>query len=540
MPTLRSNLLRLPEGETFSVTWYSVWRSAAVIGAVMAIQGGGVVANADPGAGTRPLGCVPAISTLQVLPPLPGLLLPLPSIKGVSEFNELPAAPAQVSFPASIELRDNTQGFNDFAEVVLRDGVLYARPRSSGGVWRQVPTPECLNGQIAAVSVDGNMLVAADRNGWVYSMDNLLSGPLLWNWTYSYGGPIWLWPGEQVPGIGDGPIASSRWAISHRMSKSFEDAKGYTHPTTAGLVELVALSQDGSRITYQDPWLPADLSYEIGGPMGGRFVSEALSVSGSVTFVMNRYGDMFTRKYDLDMAGSNHIPGRYTWQDQGPLPSAPDQLTERVNPAYAAISLPAEDWQRQPKIPGEITSRISIHVSGDTAENRELRVEGRRDGRTGYWHKDLRATNWEFTADDQPLTGAPIANSANDRSTQTLVAPTGMTFQGALPAGWNLRFDDFDWAQTKHPATLTAPSGRAYAIELYTTDGLRLLPRAAGLDDNPRELEGALDVRAADADPELLDFVNTQLAGKPVYEVTVQATRSQLVVAALGATLPRA
>ncbi|MGW4533758.1 hypothetical protein ACWEOI_22695 [Nocardia sp. NPDC004340] len=89
------------------------------------------------------------------------------------------------------------------------------------------------------------------------------------------------------------------------------------------------MSQDGSRITYQDPWLPADLSYEIGGPMGGRFVSESLSVSGSVTFVMNRYGDMFTRKYDLDMAGSNHIPGRYTWQDQGPLPSAPDQLTER-------------------------------------------------------------------------------------------------------------------------------------------------------------------------------------------------------------------
>ncbi|WP_433667229.1 hypothetical protein ACQP06_27045 [Nocardia sp. CA-136227] len=170
-----------------------------------------------------------------------------------------------------------------------------------------MPTPGCLDGQVTAVSVDGNMLVAADRNGWIYSMDNLLSGPMLWNWTFSFGGPIWLWPGEQVPGTGDGPIASSRWAISHRMSKSFEDAKGYDHPTTAGLVELVALSQDGSRITYQDPWLPADLSYEIGGPMGGRFVSESLSVSGSVTFVMNRYGDMFTRKYDLDMAGSNHV-----------------------------------------------------------------------------------------------------------------------------------------------------------------------------------------------------------------------------------------
>ncbi|MEU1205663.1 hypothetical protein [Nocardia sp. NPDC005825] len=408
----------------------------------------------------------------------------------MAEFDDLPAAPEGVSFPSRVELRDGTQGFNGFAEVVLRDGSLYSRPRESGGAWRKVPTPGCLDGRVVAVSVDGNMLVAADRNGWIYSMDNLLSGPMMWNWTYSYGGPIWLWPGEQVPGTGDGPIASSRWAISHRMSKSFEDAKGYGHPTTAGLVELVALSQDGSRITYQDPWLPAYLSYEIGGPMGGRFVSESLSVSGSVTFVMNRYGDMFTRKYDLDMAGSNHIPGRYTWQDQGPLPSAPDQLTERFNPAYAAISLPAEDWQPQPKIPGEITSRISIHVTGDAAENRELRVEGR---------------------------------------------------QGGLPGGWNLRFDDFDWAQTKHPATLTSPTGRDYPVQLYTTDGLRLLPRAAGLDDNPRELEGALDVREADpaGNPELAGFVNGPLTGKPVFEVTVQATRSQLTVAPLGATLNR-
>ncbi|MGW4350534.1 hypothetical protein ACWELJ_00440 [Nocardia sp. NPDC004582] len=264
-----------------------------------------------------------------------------------------------------------------------------------------MPTPGCLDGQVAAVSVDGNMLVAADRNGWIYSMDNLLSGPMLWNW----------------------------------------------------------------------------------------------------------YGDMFTRKYDLDMAGSNHIPGRYTWQDQGPLPSAPDQLTERLDPAYAAISLPAEDWRPQAKIPGEITSRISIHVIGDAAENRELRVEGRHGGRTGYWHKDLRAETWEFTADDQPLRGDPVQNTAPDMSAQTLVAPTG----------------------------------RDYPVQLYTTDGLRLLPRAAGLDDNPRGLEGALDVREADpaGNPELAGFVDGPLTGKPVFEVTVRATRSQLTVAPLGATLNR-
>ncbi|WP_433591352.1 hypothetical protein [Nocardia sp. CA-145437] len=87
---------------------------------------------------------------------------------GVAEFDELAAAPESVSFPPTVELRDGTQGLNGFAEVVLRDGSLYTRPRESRGAWRKVPTPGCLDGQVTAVSVDGNMLVAADRNGWIY------------------------------------------------------------------------------------------------------------------------------------------------------------------------------------------------------------------------------------------------------------------------------------------------------------------------------------------------------------------------------------
>ncbi|MFB8001434.1 hypothetical protein [Nocardia sp. NPDC056000] len=516
--------------------------SALIAAVCVAVIGPGTgVAAAD--SDSRPLGCVPAIGTLQILPPLPGLFLPLPSIRGVSEFDDLPAAPAHLSFPPSVDFRDNTQGFNSFVDVVLRDGSLYTRPRESNSPWRRIPTPGCLDGGIVAVSVNNNMLVAADANGWIYSMDNLLSGPLLWNWTYSYGGPIWLWPGERIPGTGGGPIASSRWAISHRMSASFTDAEGYTHPTTAGLVQLVALSQDGARITYQDPWLPADLSYEIGGPEDGRFISEALTTSGSVTFVMNRYGDMYTRKYDLDLAGANHIPGRYTWQPQGRKPSAPNQLLERVDPQYAAISLPAQDWLRQPKIPGEITARLSIHDSGPAMENRELRVEGRDNGRTGYWHKDLVAPAWDFTPTDQELRGIPIANSPRDRSADTLVAPSDLAFQGALPDGWTLRLDHFDWAQTKHPATLTSPTGRAYDIGLYTADELRLLPRGSGLDDNPRGLEGALDLRPADPghpdNAELRRFIDTRLNGSDIYEVTVQATRAQLVLNPLGVVLPR-
>ncbi|NLE80357.1 MAG: hypothetical protein GX610_12380 [Rhodococcus sp.] len=63
---------------------------------------------------------------------------------------------------------------------------------------------------------------------------------------------------------------------------------------------------------------------------------------------------------------------------------APSQLQERFDPRFTGVSLPAPDWQHQAKVPGDITSRISISVTGPAVEDRELRVEGRHDGRTGY------------------------------------------------------------------------------------------------------------------------------------------------------------
>lgn len=504
------------------------FRSLSVLAVTAAVVAAGCAPDSVLGT-DRPRACVPRIGTNQIIVPLPGLFLPLPSIRGLSEFEDLPAAAASTRLPSRVDFRDDSQGFNGFAEFVLAEGSLYTRPRNSGTQWRKVPTPGCLDGHIVAVSVDSNMAVALDSDGWIYSLDNLLSGPLLWNWTRSYGAPIWLWPGMRVPAEA---LAPGRWAISHRMSESFIDAKGYRHPTQAGLVQLVSLTGGGSRIVFQDPWLPPDYSYEIGGPLGGRFVSEAISGSGSVTFVMNRHGDMYTRKYDLDLAGANHIPCRYTWQEQGDLPSAPNQWEERTSSAYAAISLPAEDWQHQPKVPGEITSRISISQSGPTMEARELRVEGRSDGRTGYWHKDLVADRWEFTPTGDPL-ARPIlvdADPLTDQSSAELAPLSGLHYEGSLGAGWTAAVEDFDWAQTKHDVTLRGPSGRSYAIEMYTTDGLRLETRGAGLDATPRVMEGALDLRGAAADPELADFVTSRLGGNEVFEIWVEATTSTLLI----------
>jgi hypothetical protein len=107
---------------------------------------------------------------------------------------------------------------------------------------------------------------------------------------------------------------------------------------------LPALTGDGSRITYADPWLPNDDSYEIGGPLGGRFQAESLSAAGSTTFVMNKYGDMYTRTFDFDSSGPDSIFFRYSWDDQSDKPSAPNLVVETLDRSTAAIQLPAPDW----------------------------------------------------------------------------------------------------------------------------------------------------------------------------------------------------
>ena len=505
---------------------------AAAVAVLMAAAVAAPGAHAQPTPSSQPLACVPLIGTNQLIPPLPGIATPLPGDKGPAVFTVLAPARSSAGLPAAVHLRDGVVGFNSFIETALRHGSLYTRQRDSTGPWRKVPTPPCLDGRIVGVSVNNNMLVALDRNGWIYSLDNLLSAPVTWNWTRLHGGPIWLWPGMTVPAEAR---SKGKWAISHRMSSRFVDAKGYEHPLTAGLVQLVSLTGDGSRIVFQDPWLPPDYSYEIGGPVGGRFISTAISGSGSVTFVMNRFGDMYTRKYDLDLAGANHIPSRYTWQDQGDLPTAPNQLEERIDEAYAAISLPAEEWQHQPKIPGQVTARISISQTGPAVEDRELRVEGRHDGRTGYWSKPLAAGQWSFTATGVNLASPTLADADPDvdQSTVELAPLSPLRFEGSLGGGWTARIDHFDWAQTRHDVTLRGPSGRTYPVTMYTTDGLRLEARGPGLDGQPRWLEGALDVRGAErssGSAELTDLVRTALEGRDVYEIWLQATTAELEI----------
>ncbi|QVI23860.1 hypothetical protein KHQ06_14220 [Nocardia tengchongensis] len=199
------------------------------------------------------------------------------------------------------------------------------------------------------------------------------------------------------------------------------------------------------------------------------------------------------------MSGADEIFFRYSYDDQRGKPSAPnlsmDEIDTLFGPkAYAANQLPAPDWVRQHKIPGEVTSAVSIHQTGGDSSNRELRVEGRSGGRIGYWHKPVDPdASWSFEATDAGLTADLLDNRPGDHSDETLAAPSGIDYGYADPAQWTLDTTDFDYAASPAPLRLCA-GGACVDLRLHLVDGLRLLRAADGLTGAPREYLAAIEV----------------------------------------------
>ncbi|MGB3604668.1 MAG: hypothetical protein WBA38_14080 [Gordonia sp. (in: high G+C Gram-positive bacteria)] len=514
---------------------------------------------AAPAAQAGPASCVP-FGTAQIPPGIPSS----GNQTGLSNFGRYSGKQA----PKRVDLRTEKTQFNKYWEFALVSGQLITRPRHSTS-WRVVPLPSCLTGKLVAISLDDDELVGVDRAGWIYTMDNVNQSPLLWNWTSRWGSMLWMGPGRTLPDNRTGG-----WALSVTSpwdNRVYADGAGRIHPSgQAKMTMIPALTGDGSRITYADPWLPNDDSYEIGSPLGGRFQSVALSAAASTTFVMNRYGDMFTRTFDFDSSGSDSVFFRYSWESQAGKPSATNLSQEMVDRNTAAVRLPAPDWTRQPKIPGEVTSAITVVSTGPGVEKRELRVEGRRDGQNGFWHKDIHAKNWAFTATGSPLQRKLLENSAADRSSETIAPPKPWNLYTTLPSrsasvdgqtlidiglpysvidprllaqvgltaepsSYRISVDNFDPAVTTRQATVTTRDGTKIPVLLHTADGMRMSPGHVGLTKTPRHLIGAIEIPASayrdrNSNPALKEFVRTWMRGKSIAAITLSATNHDLVI----------
>ena len=414
-------------------------------------------------------------------------------------------APAELGLPAEVQLRTPSETFNRRYEFATRQGRIFGRDRGAGGPWREMPLPPCFAGRVESISLDDDEMIALDTARRVYTMDNALKDGSSFNWTSRWGTPFWTGPGYSLP---DGVEAWSWSVISPLEDGNWVDPAGNRTAVGSGKVSHIwGLRTGGQRLTFWDPWLPLDESYEMCGPHRGRFKAANLSASGSYVFVIGRTGDMYTRLYDFDISGHDPVFFSYSYEDQ------------RGRGDGSPIQLPAEPWKRQPPIPGAITDEISIHKVGVDALHRIIRVEGERAGRTGWWERDTAdppEAGWKFHESGLPLRGTRLRNTG--------VAELGESEDerySMRTAEVTAELSDFNVYCS--PARLRVTrDGRTEDLLLHHVDGLRQHARGRGLDHVPRVQDGVV------AHPD----------GR-FEKATVEATRDEIVIRELGWTFKR-
>lgn len=409
-----------------------------------------------------------------------------------------PVAPA--SLPHRVDFRGTRQTFNRRYEFVVARGTVFYRSRAEvTGIhepWDKLDVPECFDGKVRMISADDDEMVVVDEDRWIYTLDGILGDPAYFTWTLRWGPPFWTGSGNRLPVN----IRTWSWSVLSQLEdKTWRDAAGNDHPVGDFKVSHIwMLGRDGRRLTYIDPWLPRDTSYEMCSPHRGRFRSVGLSASGSTVFVIGRYGDMYTRLYDFDISGADSVFFDYSYANQ----------RNRQDPA---IQLPSPAWQEQPKVPGPVTNRISIEKVGARSLHRTLRVEGRHGGRNGYWHKDVTARRWRFTATDRPLRGRLLRNPARDTSARGLLPSEARRYAGARGTA-RITVPDFNVYCSPAHIRVWLATGQRFTLTLHTVDAIRQGTRARGLDAEPRLVQGTIEVPGRlvhSRDPDVRRFLDS-------------------------------
>lgn len=303
--------------------------------------------------------------------------------------------------PDEIFLKTATQSFTHEYDVAVSEGKIWHKPRASNAgaaKWQLLgktglPAASSLLGlggfdsppSVAQLSADGDNLIAVGNNGVIYYMK--------WStrkWTGKWGQPF----SKQLRL----PDSIRAWSISHRgpFAGGYSDIDGNFHAISAGVTTLYVLSGDGLKISYADPWLPADFAREIGGPLQNRFRARSLSAGASTLFVISDAGEMYTRLADFDTLGLNPF-----------LAYGYERRIINLNVEKDVRTLPPEEWKKQPSISpgqGRISSAITVLQTGKGNSARELRVEGvNAQGTHGFFFKPINGDVWQFTPTNLPL-----------------------------------------------------------------------------------------------------------------------------------------
>jgi len=355
--------------------------------------------------------------------------------------------PPNDELPDQVYFRTAKQSFNKQWYVALKDGCIYFKPNElmgqAPGQWQKVGSTGLPSGinivrypaptTIVEISADGTWLHALSDRGVFYRGTNFEDNPggLLFSWTDKWGHPS----GEGSGMVQEWPTTHG-WSVSDSQPpgvREYTDANGSVHSVGNGVAHLYRLGPEGRTIFYNDWWLPNDWSRQFCLPNQGTFTAENLSVSGSTTFIISRQGEMYTRLWDFDTGGEDDL-----------LEYSYIKSNDKVR------FLPAEPWQRQPDITdGLITRTITIFQTGIGNAARGLRVEGVKDGVTGFFHKNIYDAQWSFQE-----TGLSVCGPFMNAPAEPPSAPAGIHMRGNLSHNGTLEIELLDFDMVCSPARL--------------------------------------------------------------------------------------
>ena len=432
--------------------------------------------------------------------------------EGYASYEDLEIAKDQSVFPEKVYYRDNNESFNSVYDYYLYEGSLYLRHRNSDDAWRAAPMTEELKGNVKCMSADTHGIYLVDEKNYVYTCFECLSDTSAWYWKTAVIGLMETQPFYQLRTSEQGQWALSVVDASYNVN--YTDADGNQFTTGgSGCTNLYYINpEDNTEIIYGDPWLPGDESRAIASPVHGTFQVQTFSASCSELFVTNAYGDLYTRCYDFDLSGGDELFFDYTWNSNTEFTTLTEQF-ELVNQS----TLPSEQWCQQPKIDGIITDRLTVVSNGEDASNYTLIVEGMKDGKTGYFYKQLYdgvnkqsaalgeagtpakngSSAWKFQETGEPLQGNILKNSLKDTSTKDLTAETGYNFSGKLYNA-TMTVENFNYAASDQEATITVGDVTVPAKlfceygNLGTATSMVITRHSAGFTEDPRLYNAAI------------------------------------------------
>lgn len=319
----------------------------------------------------------------QIRQARPSLAPPPTTIDSVLQGKPAPVSP--LAFPDAVTTKTARQTFNQhFYYLLDAQGRIWMKsiPTSEktkdvAREWKLVDMPKGAN-RITAISADQDEILARSDQGRFYSMrwfpnDVFADETPPQTWTDLLG-----WPTS-------GALTSDpnvRMALGRRTRNytGFEDPLGRYHDGGGGLSTYYLRGPGGRSIEYTDSGLSPSFTHQIGSPDRSTFIMENHDVAADTLFVVNAYGELYTRIADFDASGPDSMFFEYDYSGN---PTRPE-----------VIALPGEDWLKHKVIPlegkAQISTQLAIATTGAHNKDRELRVAGYdRFGNPGYYYKRI-------------------------------------------------------------------------------------------------------------------------------------------------------